>query len=592
MARIVIDPVTRVGGQLRIEAELSGGLVSEAWSSGTLFRGMELVLRGRDPRDAWLLAERICGTCSTVHGLASVRAVEHALGIMIPSNARVLRNLIAASLLVRDHVLTFYQAQLPDWVDLRSALRADPVATSVLAQKHSGWPKSSSAYFQEIRDRLAAEVDAGRPGLFGSGWWGHPAYRLSPEQNLLLIAHLIEALDWQRDFMRIHAILGGKDPHPQTFLVGGMALATPWGGPSPRTNREHPGVPEHNSPDPLSDEGLNLIDSLLAAASTFAEQVLLPDTRLLVAEYGDWGAIGPGPGNYLSFGEYPQDDSSGPVLDLPRGQLAGGNLDQVQGIDQGNIGETVIHSWYRASVNEGAGGFLAPASGETSPAFDATLPLTALDGAGKYSWIKSARYAGVPMETGPLARVLVGFAQGSQEIGEALGAMLRGLSLGPEVMPSVLGRLIAQSVETTVMVAKARDWMLDLRQHLASGDLAVADISSWDPGAWPTEAAGWSLGEGPRGAVGHWVSIRDRQIERYQVVDASTWNASPRDSNGQRGPIEGALAGVAVADATQPLELLRVIHSFNPCVACAAHVVNPNNAGPFELRVRAPEAIR
>ena len=591
MARIVIDPVTRAGGPLRIEAELAGGHVRQAWSSGTMFRGMELVLRGRDPRDAWLLAERICGTCSTVHALASVRAVEHALGILIPTNARVIRNLIAATVLIRDHVLAFYQQQLPDWVDLRSALRADPAATSVLSQKRSGWSKSSPAYFQEIRDRLGAEVDAGRPGLFGPGWWGHPDYRLTPEQNLLLIAHLIEALDWQRDFMRIHAILGGKDPHPQTFLVGGMALATPWGGPSPRSNRGHPDVPERNSPDPLSEEGLNLIDNLFLDAGTFVDQVLVPDVQLLVSGYDDWGAIGPGPGNYLAFGEYPQDDNASPRLDLPRGQLVGGNLEQVQPIDQGNVGETVVHSWYRSSVNEGSGGFLAPASGETEPAFDAALPLTALDGAGAYSWIKSARYAGIPMETGPLARVLVGYAQANQDIGTALGEMLRDLSLGPEVMPSVLGRLIAQAVEVSVMVPKARGWMLDLRQHLASGDLAVADISSWDQGSWPAEAAGWSLGEGPRGAVGHWISIKDRVIERYQVIDASTWNASPRDRNGQRGPIEAALTGVAVADAAQPLELLRVVHSFNPCVACAAHVVS-SASGSLDLPVRTSEAIR
>ncbi len=589
MARIAIDPVTRINGQLRVEADLSGGRVRDAWSSGTMFRDMEGVLRGRDPRDVWLLAERICGTCSTVHGLASVRAVERALGIMIPANARVLRNVIAASLLVRDHVLSFYQAQLPDWVDLHSALGADPAATSVLSQKRSGWSKSSSDYFRGIQARLAAEVDAGRPGLFGVGWWGHPAYRLSPEQNLLLIAHLVEALDWQRAFMRIHAVLGGKDPHPQTFLVGGMALASPWGGPSARRTQGHPDVPQRNSPDPLSEEGLNLIDTLFSDASTFVNQVLLPDVQLLAAAYPDWGAIGAGPGNYLAFGEYPLDDSSSPALGLPRGQLAGGNLEQVQSINQGNIGESVVHSWYRGSVNEGARGFLTPASGETSPAFDAQLPLASLDGAGKYTWIKAARYAGVPMETGPLARVLVGYAQGSQETGTALGEVLRALSLGPEVMPSVLGRLLAKAIEATVVVTKARGWLLALRQHLGTGDLAVADISFWDQGSWPPEAAGYSLGEGPRGAVGHWISIRDRLIDRYQVIDASTWNASPRDLNGQRGPIEAALTGVEVADAMQPLELLRVIHSFNPCAACAAHVLNPKGTGPFDLRVRTRE---
>lgn len=589
MPRIVIDPVTRVGGQLRIEAQLESGRVRDAWSSGTMFRGLELVLRGRDPREAWLLAERICGTCSTVHALASVRAVEHALRIMIPANARVIRNLIAATLLVRDHAVSFYQAQLPDWVDLRSALDADPASTSVLSQKRSGWSKSSADYFKGVRDRLATEIDAGRPGLFGPGWWGHSAYRLTPEQNLLLIAHLIEALDWQAEFMRVHAILGGKDPHPQTFLVGGMALASPWGGPS--RGGGHPEVPEPNAPHALSEEGLNLLDDLFADASTFVNQVLVPDVELLATAYPDWGEIGAGPGNYLAFGEFPQDDSASPALELPRGQLVGGNIERVQSVDQGNVAETVLHAWYTGGSGNSSG-LLAPASGETVPAFDAPLPLTSLDGAGSYSWIKAARYAGIPMETGPLARVLIAYAQGSQEIGTALGTVLRALSLGPEVMPSVVGRLIATAVESTVMVSKARGWLLALRQHLGTGDLAVADISAWDQSVWPGEADGWSLGEGPRGAVGHWVAIRDRLIDRYQVIDASTWNASPRDKNGQRGPIEAALRGVEVADPTRPLELLRVVHSFNPCEACAAHVVKPDDAGAFELCIRPREAVR
>jgi hydrogenase large subunit len=589
MAMIVIDPVSRISGQLRIEAELSGGQVRDALTSGTLFRGIEPVLLRRDPRDVWLLAERICGTCSTVHALASVRAVEHALAIAIPANARLVRNVIAATMLVRDHVMSFYQSQLPDWVDLQSALTADPASTSVLSQKRSDWAKSGAAYFQRIKDRLTAEVEAGRPGLFGPGWWGHPEYRLSPEENLLLIAHLIEALDWQADFMRIHAILGGKDPHPQTFLVGGMALAAPWGGPLTSSNRGHPEVPQRNSPDPLSEEGLNLIDQLLASADVFVNQVMLPDVQLLATAYPTWGRIGAGPGNYLAYGDYPLDESSSPALFMRRGQLAGGNIERVQSIDQGNIGETVVHAWYRDTESETSGGFLSPSSGETDPDFTASLPLASLDPGGKYSWVKAPRYAGVPMETGPLARVLVGYAQGSQEIAAALGDMLRSLSLGLDAMPSVLGRIIAQAVEGTVMVDAARGWLLGLRQHLGSGDLAVADIGSWDPGTWPSEAAGWSLGEGPRGAVGHWISIRDGLTDRYQVIDASTWNASPRDANSQRGPVEAALTGVAVTDPAQPLELLRVIHSFNPCIACASHVAGPR-AGAFDLRVRIEEA--
>jgi hydrogenase large subunit len=266
MARIVIDPFTRTDGHLRIEAEAAGGAVSAAWASATMFRDLESVLRGRDARDAWLLAERSCGTCTTVHALASVRAVENALGIEIPTNGRLVRNVLSATQLVRDHVLGFYQAQLADWVDAKSALGADPAATSRLALGLGAWPKSGSDYFKGVRDRLAAVIESDQPGIFANGAWGHPAYRLTPEQNLLLLAHLLEALDWQASFMRIHALLGGKDPHPQTYVVGGMALAPPWGGPNPPVNRQHPQVPDPNAPLALSEAGIAMIDELISEA--------------------------------------------------------------------------------------------------------------------------------------------------------------------------------------------------------------------------------------------------------------------------------------------------------------------------------------
>jgi hydrogenase large subunit len=591
MARIVIDPFTRIDGHLRIEADATGGVVTAAWASATMFRDLESVLRGRDARDAWLLAERICGTCTTVHALASVRAVENALGIEIPTNARLLRNLLAATQLVRDHVLGFYQAQGSDWVDAQAALGADPAATSRLAGGSSQWPKSGPDYFKGVRDRLAAVISSDQPGMFANGAWGHPAYRLTPEQNLLLLAHLLEALDWQASFMRIHALLGGKDPHPQTYLVGGMALAPPWGGPNPPVNREHPQVPDPNAPIALSDDGIAMIEGLIAEALTFVEQVYLPDVRLLAGAYPEWGSIGIAAGDYLAWGDYPLRDGNDPPLFLPRGRLAGGN--RFQGLEAApeSVAETVTHSWYTYVAGDEA--LLPPAAGETEPAWSGLpLPLTTLDGAGKYSWIKAPRYDGKPMETGPLARMLVGAANGQTEIRQGLEAMLRDTGLSADVLPSVLGRILARSVETQVVIHQADTWLTELKANLATGDVAVADMSYWDPATWPAEAEGRSIGEGPRGAVGHWIGIRNGMIDRYQVVDGSTWNTSPGDAMGGRGPIEAALVGTPVADPARPLEIQRVVHAFAPCAACAAHLFDPRAAGPLEIRVRAVEGIR
>lgn len=588
MARLVVDPVTRVNGHLRIEADLAAGRVTEAWSSGTAFRGIEHILRGRDPRDAWMLAERICGTCTTVHALASVRAVEHALEIRIPTNARLIRNVLAATVLIRDHVLGFYLHQAPDWVDAQSAIGADPATTARLAQSISDWAPSNPSYFSDLRDRFAASVGTGG-GTLGSGWWGHPGYGLEPEANLLLLAHLVEALEWQRRLMQVHALLGGKDPHPQTYLVGGMALASPWGGPEAPQHRRHPYVPQHASPDPLGQAGLDVLHEAVADARRFVEQVFLPDIKLVAAAYPEWAAIGGGSGGYLSYGEFPLNDGEQPKLLLPRGRLAGGSLAAVEPVDPAVIVESVDRAWYRYdSIAE----LRPPADGQTNPAFDRSLPLTPLEGADRYTWIKAPRYDGIPMETGPLARVLVASAEGSQEVQAALGAQLAALGLGPDALGSVIGRLVARAVEAQVLVAASERWVTELTEELATRDVAVADITRWDPSTWPGEASGWSLGEGPRGAVGHWVRIRDAVVDHYQIVDASTWNASPRDATGQRGPIEAALEGVEVADPARPLELLRVVHSFSPCVACAAHTLGRDDAPALDIRVRGMEARR
>jgi hydrogenase large subunit len=589
MARLVIDPVTRVGGHLRVEAEVAGGEVSDAWSSGTMFRGIELILRGRDPRDAWMFAERICGTCTGVHALASVRAVERAFGLAIPRNARLVRNLLGATLAIRDHALQFYLAQAPDWVDVKAATGADPAATSVLARSQSAWLQSTPAYFSGVRDRLAAVITSDRPGLYGNGYWGHPAYRLSPEQSLLLTAHGLEALDWQRRLMRMHTLFGGRDPHPQTYLVGGMVLAAPWGGPPLSRAGAHPPLPDRDAPMALSDAGLTIVGDLIAAARTFIDEVFVPDVLLLARTYPDWASIGGGAGSFLSYGEFPEDESATPALLLPAGRVVGRDLGKVAGVNQKNVGETVARAWYTYGVGDGQ--LVAPADGETSPvAPGPTAPFTARDGTGRYSWMKTPRYDGSPMEVGPLARMLVGWVDGQADVRSTMATAMSTLGYGPDALFGTLGRLIARAVETQVVAKRADGWLRELRESLASGDVAVVDPHAWDPSSWPGVAEGWSLGEGPRGAVGHWVSIRDGAIERYQVVDATAWNAAPRDGAGTRGPLEAALVGLHVADPAQPLEILRVVHAFSPCTACAVHALSPCDTGPLEILVRSMES--
>ena len=584
MTPLVIDPVTRIGGHLRIEAEVANGVVADAWSSGTMFRGLELILRGRDPRDAWLFAQRICGTCTGVQALASVRAVENALGASIPRNARLVRNVIAGTQYVLDHVVHFYHLHAFDWVDVEAALRADPAATSTLAHATSGWPQSSTSHFTDARDRLQRFVSSGQLGPFANGPWGHPAYRLSAEANLLVVAHYLEALDWQRKVAKIHTILGGKNPHPQTFLVGGMALTPPWGGPSRGLPGEHPQQIDKRAPAALSEAGLAEIGELIAAAKSFVDQVYVPDVLLVAGHYPDWAALGAGIGNYLSYGDFPEDDTAQPALLLPRGRVMGRVMARVEGVDQEGVAETVAHSWY--TYDGDAEGLRSPMDGQTNAKYAGpALPYTTLAGSEKYSWLKAPRYQDEPMEVGPLARVLVAYVEGRDDVRAAVQRAVTALGVGPDALFGTLGRFVARAVEAEVIAGRLATWHRDLAQNLADGDLAFADLGSWDPGTWPQEARGWSLGEAPGGALGHWVTIRDRTIQSYQIVDASTWNGSPRDGKGRRGAWEEALVGTPVADPERPLEILRTLHSFDPCTACGVHAFDPDDAGPLQVRI-------
>ncbi len=569
MAKLVIDPITRIEGHLRIEAVVEGGRVKEAWSSGTMFRGVEIILKGRDPRDAWVFTQRFCGVCTTVHALTSVRAVENALNITIPENARIIRNIIDGAQHIQDHVIHFYHLHALDWVDVVSALQADPGETAALAQSISTWPKSSANYFKSVQDRVKTFVESGQLGLFANGYWGHPAYQLPPAANLLGVAHYLEALDWQREFIKIHAMLGGKNPHLQTYLVGGMAIPV-----------------DPNSQIAINAQRIAQMKQWAAMARDFVEQVYIPDLLAIASFYKDWAAIGGGLGNYLTYGDFPRRTIDQPAeFWIPRGVVLNKNLATVPAaMEQERIAEYVTHSWYTYAGGDAQGKH--PWQGETSPRYTGPKPpYEFLDTDAKYSWLKAPRYDDTPMEVGPLARMIVSYAAGHPEVRATVDGVLQQLGVGPEALFSTLGRVAARGIETLLMTRELDRWIDELAANIGRGDLAIHSGERWRPESWPAEAEGWGFMEAPRGALGHWVRIKNSKIENYQAVVPSTWNGSPRDARGQPGAYEASLIDTPVADPEQPLEILRTIHSFDPCLACAVHVLNGNGRELTRIQV-------
>jgi hydrogenase large subunit len=567
--KIAIDPITRIEGHLRVEVQIENGHVADAWSSGTMFRGVELLLPGRDPRDAWIYTQRICGVCTTVHAICSVRAVENALGITIPDNARLLRNLIEAAQYVQDHVIHFYHLHALDWVDIVSALSADPAATSALAQSISDWPNSSAEYFSGVRDRLQTFVDSGQLGLFANAYWSHPAYKLPPEGNLLAVAHYLEALDWQREVIKMHAILGGKNPHPQTYLVGGMALPV-----------------DPGSQHAINPQRIAQLRGLTAQALEFVQKVYIPDLLLVASFYKEWASLGEGVGNYLSYGDFPADTSGSPAaLWLPQGVVMNKNLGAPpQSLDHSLIEEYVTRSWYSYAEGDGVGKH--PWQGETNWNYTGPQPpFDFLNTDGKYSWLKAPRYNSTPMEVGPLARMVVAYAAGHARVRQVVDQVLASLDVGPEALFSTLGRVAARGIETLVVAERMSDWITELESNMNSGNLAIHNGTLWDPSTWPAEAMGYGMTEAPRGALGHWVHIENGTIANYQCVVSTTWNGSPRDAMNQRGPWEEALIGTPVADPEKPVEILRTVHSFDPCMACSVHVLDPDRREITRIQV-------
>ena len=557
MARIVVDPVTRIEGHLRIEAEVQNGKIVNAYSSGTMVRGFELILKGRDPRDAWAFTERACGVCTTVHALASVRAVENALNIAVPPNAELVRNLMFCAQYMQDHVVHFYHLHALDWVDVVNALKADPNETSRIAQSISNWPKSSPKYFSDLQKRLTAFVNSGQLGIFANGYWGHPAYKLPPEINLIGVAHYLEALEWQKEIIKIHTIFGGKNPHPN-YLVGGAPCSV--------------NIEEVNA---INAERLAMVGQLLNEAKEFINQVYIPDLLAVAPYYLDWAGIGGGVPNFLSYGDLPTNGYADVAnFKFPRGAILNRNLNEVlevDGSDAEQVQEFISHSWYEYSDGNDVGKH--PWVGETKFNYTGPKPpYEHLNVDEKYSWLKTPRWKGHPMAVGPLSRLLVAYASGRKDVQELVNSVLGKLGAPVTALFSTLGRTAARGLETILIADWGLEFYNQLLSNIKNGDTRMFNKDKWEPETWPNEAKGVGLSEAPRGALAHWIVIKDKLIDNYQLVVPSTWNASPRDPKGQMSAYESSLIGTPVANSEQPLEILRTIHSFDPCIACAVHL--------------------
>jgi len=580
--RIVVDPVTRIEGHLRVEVNVDEhNVIRNAVSTGTMWRGIEVILKGRDPRDAWAFTERICGVCTGTHALTSVRAVENALGISIPENANTIRNLMQLALQVHDHLVHFYHLHALDWVDVVSALKADPKATSTLAQSISRWPLSSPGYFKDLQTRLGKFVESGQLGPFKNGYWGHPAYKLPPEANLLAVAHYLEALDFQKEIVKIHTIYGGKNPHPN-WLVGGVPCSI--------------NVDDTGAVGAINIERLNLVSSVIDRCLEFVEQVYLPDVVAIGGFYKDWlYGGGLSSKSVMSYGDIPEyaNDYTDKSLLLPRGVILNGNLNEIHEIDLNapdQVQEFVAHSWYKYP-DETVG--LHPYDGVTEPNYQlgpkskgSKTDIQALDESGKYSWIKSPRWKGNAVEVGPLARYIIGYAQGKAEFKEPTDKLLSDLGLPLPALFSTLGRTAARALECQWAAQKMRYFQDKLLGSIKAGNLATANVDKWQPSTWPKEARGVGFTEAPRGALGHWIRIKDAKIDNYQCVVPTTWNGSPRDPKGNIGAFEASLLDTPVADPNQPLEIIRTLHSFDPCLACSTHVMSPDGQEMATVTVR------
>jgi len=573
---ITIDPVTRIEGHLRIDVEVEGGAVKDAWSSGTMWRGIETILRGRDPRDAWVFTQRICGVCTTVHAIASVRSVENALGLEIPLNAQLIRNILISAHALHDHVVHFYQLSALDWVDVTKVLEASPEKAAAFADSLGlTWAGNSRHALAAVKEKVKEFVAAGQLGIFTNGYWGHPAMKLSPEVNLLAVAHYLQALDVQRKANQVVAILGSKTPNIQNLAVGGVANAI-----------------NLDSPSTLNMEKLYQVKSLLDEVTGFITQVYLPDVAAIAASYPDWLRYGAGVTNYLAVPDLPT-DAKMTRFDLPGGVIWNGDLGKIRPVTSWNdeylklnVTESIARAYYDGDWNRG------PWEEETVPKY--TGDWKQGDPAPeRYSWVKAPRLEGKPVQVGPLAQVLVGYAQGHEGFRRwgdwmlGTAGRIAGVKLSPAVLHSTLGRHAARAIRCAVLSELSRKHWRLLVENVGRGDTAifVDPMKALQPGTY----RGVGFHEAPRGTLSHWSVIasdgRTMKLENYQAVVPSTWNAGPRDGKDQKGPYEASLVGNPIADAKLPLEALRTLHSFDPCLACAIHTVDPDGEEIARVKV-------
>ena len=563
--RITIDPITRIEGHLRIDVDVDGGHIGKAWSSGQMWRGVELILLGRDPRDAWAITQRICGVCTTVHAIASVRAVENALKMEVPLNAQYIRNLIILAHAVHDHIVHFYHLSALDWVDVTSALKADPDATSKLGESLSSWAGNGKPEMKAVKERLAGFVGGGQLGIFTNGYWGHPAMKLTPEVNLLAVAHYLQALEIQRKANKIVSLLGSKTPHIQNLAVGGVsnALST-------------------DSPSGLGIERLMAIKGWIDELADFVKNVYLVDVAAIGAFYADWTKYGAGVTDYLCVPDIPM-DTRGTQFALPGGYIANKDLGSYKPIKTfgddywvKGVAESSKHAWYEGSEA------LHPYKGETKPQY------SEFKDDGKYSWLKSPTFYGKPAQVGPLARVLCMLAAGHEPTKKYATLALDTVSalaktkVGLDAMHSTIGRHAARAISCAVQVDMLADQWSALVANVGKGDFKTFNKPVFPKG----EIAGVGHHEAPRGALSHWVVIEDGKIKNYQCVVPSTWNACPRNEKDQPGPYEASLVGNPVADPELPLEVLRTVHSFDPCIACAIHLTDTEHGNAVTVQAR------
>jgi hydrogenase large subunit len=546
--RITLDPITRIEGHLRVDVEVNGGQVANAWSSAQMWRGIEVILKGRDPQDAWSFVQRFCGVCTTVHAISSIRAVEHALNVEVPLNAQYIRNIMIAQHSVQDHIVHFYHLCALDWVDIVSALSADPKKTAQIAQSISDWPGNSEKEFKATQEKLKAFVAGGKLGIFASGYWGHPAMKLSPEVNLMAVTHYLKALDYQRKASQATAIVGGKNPHIQNLVVGGVATAI---------NLENEAT--------LNMERLIYMKTLMEETRDFVQKVYYPDLLAIAGAYKEWFKYGAGVTNYMAVPEFPM-DTKGIDFALSGGVITAGNLGAMRPVRDHrdellikNIKENVTHAWYEGS------GTLHPWEGETKPDY------TDFKEDGKYSWCKAPTLDGHPVQVGPSAQILAAYVSGNTKVKALVDGAVSKLGIGLGDIHSTMGRIFCRGARAHLMADISLDNLDKLITNLSSGDRAYANHTEIPSG----EYRGVGFHEAPRGTLSHWIVIKDKKIENYQAVVPSTWNAAPRNDHGQLGPYEASLIGNPVAVPDKPLEVLRTIHSFDPCIACAVHTIDP-----------------